>query len=62
MVWKTEYEDRARKVEQKLAFKKKADKPTMSMLLGREDYASPEEQFGLKREVLEEVSKITVAA
>ena len=62
MGWRTEYEDRAKEVVQNLAFKKKADKPTMKMLLGRQDYPSPQEQAGLKREVLEEVSKIAVAA
>ena len=62
IVWRTEYEDRAREVVQNLAVRKKADKPTVSMLLGREDYASPQEQVGLKREELGEVSKIAVAA
>ena len=30
IVWRTEYEDRAREVVQNLAVRKKADKPTMS--------------------------------
>jgi hypothetical protein len=62
MGWRTEYEDREREVVQNLAIKKKADKSTLSMLLGREHYASPQEQVGLKMEVVEEVSKIAVAS
>lgn len=32
------------------------------MLLGREDYASPQAQVSLKKEVREEVSMVAVAA
>ena len=41
--------------------KQKQMEPTMSMLLGREDYASPQEQVGLKGEALEGVSKTAIA-
>lgn len=61
ITWKTEYEDRAREVIQNLVLTKKAGKPTVSMLLGREDYASPQEQVSLKGEIVEEVSKIVIA-
>ena len=34
----------------------------MSMILGRENYVSSQGQVGLKRKVLEEVSKIVIDA
>lgn len=45
-----------------LVGKRRVDKPTLSTLLGREDYASPQAQVSLKKKVREEVSKIAVAA
>lgn len=66
IAWKTEYEARTREVIQNSAFKKKAGQPAMSMLWGRGDHpptTTPcQEQVDLKREELEEVSKIAVAS
>ncbi|XP_036063370.1 endogenous retrovirus group K member 6 Gag polyprotein-like [Onychomys torridus] len=52
ILWRTEYEDKSREsVVQSL--KKRGPKPTMAMLMGTEDYATPQSQTKIPRDILQ---------
>lgn len=51
ILWRTEYEDRCKdSIVQSI--KKRGPKPTMSMLMGTEDYALPQDQVKIPRDIL----------
>lgn len=59
VLWRTEYEERAKEAVRS-SFAKKGAKPTMSMLLGKEEYAQPAAQMRVGRPILELITQLAV--
>ena len=62
LLWKADYEDRAKQVALRGLFKKSQDKITLSMPTGSDEFYSPQAQLHLPRTALEEFLKLAVTA
>ena len=62
ILWRTEYEERARKLAQEKSTSKYGAKPTVPMLLGQKDYAKPAAQLKTPKAVLEKINQIAVSS
>ena len=62
LLWKADYEDRAKQVAQRGLFKKSQDKITLSMLTGSDEFYSPQAQLHLPKAALKEILKLAVTA
>ena len=60
ILWRTEYEERARKLAQEKSTWKYGAKPMVPMLLGQKDYARPAAQLKIPKAVLEKINQIAV--
>ncbi|XP_077015564.1 endogenous retrovirus group K member 5 Gag polyprotein-like [Tamandua tetradactyla] len=62
LLWKADYEEKAKGLVQKNLLKRPQNRITLSMLIGEGPYADPKTQLELTRETLQEVSRIAVLA
>lgn len=61
VLWRTEYEERAKEAVRS-SFAKKGAKPTMSMLLGKEEYTQPAAQMRVGKPILELITQLAVGS
>jgi hypothetical protein len=62
ILWRREYEERARKLVQERSSSRNGTKPTVPMLLGQKDYAKPAAQLKISKAVLEKINQIAVSS
>jgi hypothetical protein len=62
ILWRTEYEERARKLAQERSTSRNGAKPTVPMLLGQKDDARPAAQLKIPKAVLEKINQIAVSS
>ena len=62
ILWRTEYEERARKLVQERSSSRNGARPTVPMLLGQKDYARPAAQLNIPKAVLERINQIAISS
>lgn len=62
ILWRTEYEDRSKETIVNSMKKRGGIKPTMSMLLGTNEYATPQSQTTIPKDILESITHNAVSA